>query len=393
MRSFSPDGCDFVAVRLSLPSQTKLFELLDRKFISEMPQQLPKGIRERVRLVADSILEKDGSVGPLELLMGARWLDTRVFEQWRQGRQEVPCLEPRIQCGADKLSSAFTYFREWVKERGLEPIEFEYRRASVQGTQQLQVTAKGDAELEAFYRTHFTSADPSSKQRKKAERVRAKVPELTVFVQTGDKSQCAECETVLHRGDWFCLEQSQPLCVNCADLDYLEFLPSGDAALTRRAKKHSALSAVVVEFNKRRKRYERRGLLVTAEAIGQAEADCLADAPERAARRVKDAERRVVEDQDFIADFAAAIREQFPSCPADEAQLIAGHAAIRGSGRVGRSAAAKAFDAEAIKLAVIASIRHRHTDYDALLMSGVARREARRRIQSTIERVLAEWKQ
>ncbi len=357
-----------------------------------MAQPLPKSIRERVRLVAANLLQQRGSVGPLELFIEMRWLDQRVFEQWQQGRREVPVLEPRIQCGDDKLRDALRHFQEWVAEQKLEPIEFSYSRASVQGAQRLQVTVRGDAEGEQFYCSHFTSADPASSQRKKAERARAKAPELTVFIQTGDAAKCSECTVELQRGDWIYLEQSQPLCLDCADLGHLEFLPSGDAALTRRAKKHSSLSAVVVEFNRRRKRYERRGLLAMPEAIQQAEAECAADAPERAARRAKDAERRVVEDQDFVSEFTQTILADFPGCPAEEARLIAEHAAVRGSGRVGRTAAAKALDATAIKLAVIASIRHRHTDYDSMLMKGVDRREARQRIQPTIERVLAHWK-
>jgi hypothetical protein len=74
-----------------------------------------------------------------------------------------------------------------------------------------------------------------------------------------------------------------PLCLTCADLDHLVFLGAGDAALTRRAKKASTLSAVV------------------------------------------------------------------------------------------------------------ASVRHQDTDYDELLMSGVPREEARVRIRSAIDRVLAAW--
>ena len=37
-----------------------------------------------------------------------------------------------------------------------------------------------------------------------------------------------------------------PLCLDCADLGHLDYLPAGDAALTRRAKKASRQSAVVV---------------------------------------------------------------------------------------------------------------------------------------------------
>jgi len=47
----------------------------------------------------------------------------------------------------------------------------------------------------------------------------------------------------------------------------LEFLPAGDALLTRRAKANSTRSAVVVRFSKTRRRYERQGLLVEHAAL------------------------------------------------------------------------------------------------------------------------------
>lgn len=42
-------------------------------------------------------------------------------------------------------------------------------------------------------------------------------------------------------------------------MDHPTFLPSGDAALTRRAKRGSGMSAVVVRFSWARRRYERQG--------------------------------------------------------------------------------------------------------------------------------------
>lgn len=77
------------------------------------------------------------------------------------------------------------------------------------------------------------------------------------------------------------MDDAGPQCLHCADLGHLEFLPAGDAALTRRAKRASRLSAVVVQWSSSRKRYERRGILVELEAFGQAEAECLADAEGR----------------------------------------------------------------------------------------------------------------
>lgn len=42
------------------------------------------------------------------------------------------------------------------------------------------------------------------------------------------------------------MEDSGPLCLTCADLGHLVFLPAGDAALSRRAKKASGLSAETI---------------------------------------------------------------------------------------------------------------------------------------------------
>jgi hypothetical protein len=85
--------------------------------------------------------------------------------------------------------------------------------------------------------------------------------DLVVFSIIKD-SKCAECGAELFSGSFLSMDKQRPLCLACADLDHLVFLPSGDAALTRRAKKHSGLSAVVLRFRRARKRYERQGILV-----------------------------------------------------------------------------------------------------------------------------------
>jgi hypothetical protein len=65
---------------------------------------------------------------------------------------------------------------------------------------------------------------------------------------------------------------------------------------------------------------------------------------------------------------------------------------LRGSGRVGRSAAGRALDEGAIVLAVAASVRHQDTNYDSLLMAGVPRDIARERVRPAIDRVLESWR-
>jgi hypothetical protein len=178
----------------------------------------------------------------------------------------------------------------------------------------------------------------------------------------------------------------------CADMDHLVFLASGDAALTRRARKASGLSAVVVRFSRARRRYERQGVLVEEAALVQAEEECLADEEARARRRERDAERRGAQDVELHARMAAEILSLFPGCSPERAESIARHAAERGSGRVGRSAGGRALDTGALELAVAASVRHEDTPYDDLLMSGVDRDEARDRIRDQVRRVLDDWR-
>lgn len=180
------------------------------------------------------------------------------------------------------------------------------------------------------------------------------------------------------------------LCLTCADLDHLIFVARGDAALTRRARKHSPLSAVVLEFSRARRRYERQGLLVEENALEQAEAECLADSDVRARRREREEERRGELDQQYIQAFRNRVREVFPHCPAGREQEIAEHACRKYSGRVGRSASAKSLDEAAVRLAVIAHIRHRETNYDELLGQGWSRHEARAHVRPRVDQVLRE---
>jgi hypothetical protein len=188
------------------------------------------------------------------------------------------------------------------------------------------------------------------------------------------------------------MERGEPLCLTCADLDHLVFLPRGDAALTRRARKASGLAAVAVRFSRTRKRYERQGILVEQAALEEAERQCLDDEEARARRRERDRERRADEDVVLAGRMAERIRALFPGCPPDRAAAVAAHTALRGSGRVGRSAAGRALDDEAITLAVAASVRHEDTHYDTLLMSGVERADARRTVRPVVDLILERWR-
>jgi hypothetical protein len=216
--------------------------------------------------------------------------------------------------------------------------------------------------------------------------------DIVVFSIVRD-SACAECGRELFRGDLLRMEADRPLCMTCADLDRLAYLSRGDAALTRRASKYSSLRAVVVRFSRSRGRYERQGVLVEEPALERAERECLADADARRLARERAAERRQALDAGYVEAFARRIGELFPGCPAAERQAIAEHACLKHSGRVGRSAAARAFEEDAVTLAVRAHVRHAHTPYDHLLARGCDRADARQEVAGPVEQQLETWRQ
>ena len=157
----------------------------------------------------------------------------------------------------------------------------------------------------------------------------ARGTDLSVFITHSDAT-CDECGEDLGRRAWITLNREKgALCLACADMEHLVFLPAGDAALTHRSRKHSSLVAVVLRWSRARKRYERQGLLVEEAALAQAEQECLADEEARARQRERAAERRAELDHEYVERFAARVRELFPSRPAGREVEIAEHACLK----------------------------------------------------------------
>jgi hypothetical protein len=278
-------------------------------------------------------------------------------------------------------------FEDWAQRHGLSPSETAYVTRT-RARPALRFSKRGDQEVERAYRTHWASPRLSERQRARVAERLGRPPDLVVISPTRDWT----CTTCGGSGNLLIMEGPGPLCMTCADLGHLVYLPAGSAALTRRARAHSGLSAIVVRFSRSRGHYERRGVLVEEGALARAERECLADAESRARRREREHERRADEDLKLQARLAKAIAAAFPGCPAERAQAIARHAATRGSGRVGRTAAARELDPDAIELAVVAAVRHEDTAYDELLMSGIDRAEARYGVRDDVERVLDAWR-
>lgn len=354
-----------------------------------MGTKQPTELDERVFAAADAVLRACGSAGPLELLVEMSLLAPSHVTAWQKGITED--LSTGIQGSSDKLAKTFAYFEQWAAQRRLKAILAPHTRATPAGNVPLHATPDADPELERFFCTYYV---PETLTTSATEQVAAKLKkpaDLVVFQTVSDSVICSECGSEIHKDDLLFMEKKQPFCLGCADLDHLEFLPSGDATLTRRARKHSRLNAVVVRFARARNRYERQGILVTSEAIEAAERECLADEAERAARRPAYALRRWKEDRKLVVAMAQRILGLYPACPPEEADRIACHTAVRSSGRVGRSAAARNLEPGPLAMAVKAWVRHNHTEYDDLLMRGMERTDARRQVEDRISMVLATW--
>jgi len=216
-------------------------------------------------------------------------------------------------------------------------------------------------------------------------------PQDIVVFKLADASRCRACGIKRQKRSFFRMEESGIVCAVCLRIDHLVFLARGDAALTRRAAKHSKQHAIVVRFSRRRRRNERQGVLVERAALERAKRECEADAAKRRRVREKAAQHRAKKDERYIVEFAKRVGDLFPNCPVAEREVIAKHACQKYSGRVGRSAAAREFDRTAIELAVRAHIRHCHTSYDALLAGGADRERARRRVRGAAKEVFERW--
>jgi hypothetical protein len=166
-----------------------------------------------------------------------------------------------IQGNLKKISGAMAMFRAWALDKGLKPSETQYVRSGRGGTVNLRFSKSGDPGIERNYRTHYVS--PALSERKQ-ERLAQKLnePAKPVVFEILRESACSECGAELERGSFLLIEAERPLCLPCARLGDLEYLPAGDTVLTRRSARYSERTAVVVRFSRSRGRYERQGVLV-----------------------------------------------------------------------------------------------------------------------------------
>lgn len=177
-----------------------------------------------------------------------------------------------------------------------------------------------------------------------------------------------------------------------------EWLPAGDATLTRRVKAGGPAWTVQV---KRGRRVTSRGVWASAARIAAIRAELAATRQTEgyAKRRAADAARRERKQAEYVEDFRGAVEEFLGFAPRYSvlarqlAAAIASHAAPIGSGTVARTERLPI--ERRAEAAVIAWLRHQTTAYDEMKIARVKgrRREVRRRLAEQSRQLLTIYRQ
>src|ERR1700737_1869466 len=222
-------------------------------------------LSDRVAKVAEAALAARHFVSAIDILVGIGWLDFGTVERWRRG--QIDCLERVVTANLARTSEAMRLFRSWATARGLSASLTAYVDRTTR-RQTLRFSRSGNPAIEASYRTHWVSPELSEKKRVRLAEQASRAPELVVVQPLNAEWTCHRCGGT---GDLLMMETPGPACLRCVGLDDLEYLPAGDALLTRRAKAKSTRHAVVVRFSRTRRRYERLGLLAEPQALADAQ--------------------------------------------------------------------------------------------------------------------------
>jgi hypothetical protein len=228
---------------------------------------------DRVVKAAKAALAAQGYVSPIDVLAGIGWLDAGAVEHWRRG--QIDCLERAMQTDLPRILEALKLLQSWASGGGLSASPTHYVARSLQ-RQTLRFSRSGDPAIEALYATHWVSPELSEKKRERLAEQASRAPDLVVIQPLKSEWACHRCGGA---GDLLMMENPGPACLSCVGLNDLEFLPAGDALLSRRVKAKSTRYAVVVRFSRSRRRYERQGLLIEPTALADVQREL--EAPRR----------------------------------------------------------------------------------------------------------------
>ena len=182
-----------------------------------------------------------------------------------------------------------------------------------------------------------------------------------------------------------------------------EFLAAGDNFVTRRVKASGVYWTLWRPRGRHRPHRRKLGVLAPSPTINAARAEAVTTAERRAAQRVVNTAARERAEARYRVELAAAVRAWLDFAPehagvaTEIAEGVAGHAAVVGSGRVGRTRTLPV--EERARLAARAFIRHRFTDYEDRLgdldvflaaIDDVDYREVKQDAQARVDQFLAD---
>ena len=107
----------------------------------------------RVRRAFAAILNRQGYVSVVDVLVEMQSLTPAHLEDWRFGR--VPYLERVVQGNLSKLSAIVREIRRVAEEQGLKPSETVYRKWGKGPKRPLRFSKHGEAHVERAYATHW----------------------------------------------------------------------------------------------------------------------------------------------------------------------------------------------------------------------------------------------
>lgn len=354
-----------------------------------MPNLGQNELEERILRVAEAALARQYYVGALDVLCGLGLLRPAAVDGWRKGRIEF--LDQAMRFNPRRVQMLLAVFHRWAHAQGLKTCEIAAVRRTRTGTIGLRFSHGGDTAVETGFRTYYFSASLPEHRQLELQQKLGRAPLPFVFRILHD-TRCSECGADVAQAELLAMEADQPLCLQCAYLEELDFVSASDSGLLQLAAEWSERSAVVVRFHRCHRRYERQGLLVNRAALEKAERECLADADERSAARVRETVYRHEQCRELALRLLERINQLFPGAPSWELARVAEFVAVREHGRVGRSEAVRNLEGRALSASIVAAIRRYCTDYDKLLVGGMDRTTARRCVGERVEELLAAWR-
>jgi hypothetical protein len=190
-------------------------------------------LAERIADAAEAALAAQNYVCCIDVMERIGWLYPEAAKHWRVGKFE--CLEDAVQSNPSRISEAMRLFQTWAEAKGLIANEAQYvARTPQRGT--LRFSRSGDEAVERAYRTHWVSPSLAENQRERLTEKASRAPDLVVIQPLNDWT-CHKCGGT---GDLLIMEAPGPACLRCVGLNDLEFLPGGNALLTRRRRQKHA---------------------------------------------------------------------------------------------------------------------------------------------------------